>query len=140
MTVLTPSPPHHFLQDSWDRQENLYPRLWTCEESRETRLFERSKGPGWDGSLLSSLHFILERRAMPFRCPWCQSERTRRSKTRGFFEAFLAKLSVKPFRCYDCDCRFFHTRLNHKSKPIAKSSSFASLHAQPRTPAASLPK
>jgi predicted Zn-ribbon and HTH transcriptional regulator len=79
---------------------------------------------------------------MPFRCPWCQSERTRRSKTRGFFEAFLSKLSVKPFRCHDCDCRFFHTQFNHKSKatPIVKSSSFASLHTQPRTPAASLPK
>jgi predicted Zn-ribbon and HTH transcriptional regulator len=104
MTVLTPSPPHLFLQDSWDRQESFYPRLWTCEES-----------PGWDSSLLSSLHFILETRAMPFRCPWCQSERTRRSKTRGFFEAFLAKLSVKPFRCHDCDCRFFRTQPNHKS-------------------------
>jgi len=44
---------------------------------------------------------------MPFRCPWCQRERTRRSKTRGFFEAFLAELSVRPFRCHDCDYRFF---------------------------------
>ncbi len=57
MTALTPFLPHHFLQDSWDRQESLHPRLWTCEESRETRLFERSKSPGWDGSLLSSLSF-----------------------------------------------------------------------------------
>jgi predicted Zn-ribbon and HTH transcriptional regulator len=79
---------------------------------------------------------------MPFRCPWCQSERTRRSKTRGFFEAFLAKLSVKPFRCHDCDCRFFRTRLNHRSKPspLARPSSFASLHAPPVKPAAALPK
>jgi len=79
---------------------------------------------------------------MRFRCPWCQSERTRRSKTRGFFEAFLAKVAIKPFRCHDCDCRFFHTQFNHKSKPtqLAGPSSFASLQAQPTTPAASLPK
>jgi hypothetical protein len=79
---------------------------------------------------------------MPFRCPSCQSVRTRRSKTRGFFEAFLAKLTIKPFRCHDCDSRFFHSHANNKSKstPTLRSSSFASLHAQPRTPAASLPK
>ncbi len=79
---------------------------------------------------------------MPFRCPICQSERTRRSKTRGFFEAFLAKLTIKPFRCHDCDSRFFHSHASHKSKstPIGQSSSFASLHAQRGTPAASLQK
>jgi hypothetical protein len=34
----------------------------------------------------------------------------------------LAKLSVKPFRCHDCDCRFFRTQLNHKSNatPLAR--------------------
>jgi hypothetical protein len=35
--------------------------LSTWEERRETKLFEKSKGPGWGGSLLSSSPFILER-------------------------------------------------------------------------------
>jgi len=79
---------------------------------------------------------------MRFRCPSCQSERTRRSKTRGFFEAFLAKLTIKPFRSHDCDSRFFHSHVTRKSESVAMghSSSFASLHNQPRTPAVSLPK
>jgi predicted Zn-ribbon and HTH transcriptional regulator len=79
---------------------------------------------------------------MHFRCPNCQSERTRRSKTRGFFEAFLAKLTIKPFRCHDCDSRFFHSHANHKSESttLEQSNSFASLHNQPITPAVSLPK
>ena len=54
---------------------------------------------------------------MLFRCPLCQSKRTRRSKTRGFFEGFLAKLTIKPFRCLDCDSRFFRSTASLKSHP-----------------------
>ncbi len=41
-------------------------------------------------------------------CPQCQSEQTRRSKRRGFVERGpLTLLSFKPFRCGDCQHRFF---------------------------------
>jgi hypothetical protein len=135
--------PTRFLQDLLDRHESLHPRFWACEESSETRLFERSKRPGWDGSLLSSHpFFILERSVMLFRCPWCQSERTRRSKTRGFFEAFLARLTVRPFRCQDCDCRFFRRSASLRSHTGASvgSGPFSALRTTPETPAASQPK
>jgi len=134
--------PPHLLQDLRDRQESLYPQLWTCEESRETRLFERSKSPGWDGSLLSSYPSFWSGPVMPFRCPWCQSERTRRSKTRGFFEAFLAKLYIRPFRCHDCDCRFFRRSASLKSHPgmSVSPSRFSTLRTARGTPGVSLPK
>ena len=135
--------PARFLQDLRDRQKSFDPRLWTCEDRSETELFERSKSPGWDGSLRSSHpFFILERSVMPFRCPWCQSERTRRSKARGFFEAFLAKLSVRPFRCHDCDCRFFRLSASLKSHSgrSVNPGPFSTLRTPPGTPAASLPK
>jgi hypothetical protein len=41
-------------------------------------------------------------------CPKCQSKETRRSKRRGFFElGLLGLLPVLPFRCRDCDWRFY---------------------------------
>jgi len=52
---------------------------------------------------------------MALLCPWCQGERTRRCRTRGFFEGFLAKLIVQPFRCEHCDCRFFRWSPKRKS-------------------------
>jgi len=57
---------------------------------------------------------------MPFRCPWCHSGRIRRSKKRGFFEAFLAKLSVLPFRCERCDFRFFGKTAKLKPRTVSK--------------------
>jgi len=66
---------------------------------------------------------------MAFRCPWCQGERTRRSRTRGFFEGFLAKLTLRPFRCAHCDCRFFRWSPKRKSKSgvAAGASHFSGL-------------
>jgi hypothetical protein len=41
-------------------------------------------------------------------CPYCRSERTRRSKRRGFVERGpLTLISLKPFRCGDCGYRFY---------------------------------
>jgi hypothetical protein len=83
----------------------------------------------------------LGRSVMAFRCPWCQSERIRRSKTRGFLEAFLAKLSVRPFRCHVCDCRFFRRSAalkSHSGKSV--KAGFPTLRTPPITSAASLPK
>jgi hypothetical protein len=76
---------------------------------------------------------------MPVYCPWCLSDRTRRSKTRGFFEAFLAKLSVRPFRCHDCDCRFFRisARLKSRTGSSEGPGPFSTVQTSPRTPATS---
>jgi hypothetical protein len=44
----------------------------------------------------------------PRLCPKCQSNDTRRSKRRGFLElGLLGLLPVLPFRCKDCDWRFY---------------------------------
>jgi hypothetical protein len=42
------------------------------------------------------------------RCPQCRSKRTRRSKRKGFVERGpLTLLCLRPFRCEDCQHRFF---------------------------------
>ena len=47
-------------------------------------------------------------RANLMNCPHCHSERTRRSKRRGFVERGpLTLISLKPFRCGDCGYRFY---------------------------------
>lgn len=47
-------------------------------------------------------------RANLMNCPHCHSERTRRSKRRGFVERGpLTLISLKPFRCGDCRYRFY---------------------------------
>jgi hypothetical protein len=41
-------------------------------------------------------------------CPGCSGRRVRRSPRRGFFEETLLRLvRMRPYRCYDCDRRFF---------------------------------
>jgi DNA-directed RNA polymerase subunit RPC12/RpoP len=41
-------------------------------------------------------------------CPHCQSKATRRSKRRGTFElTVLSLIPMRPFRCEDCDRRFY---------------------------------
>jgi hypothetical protein len=79
---------------------------------------------------------------MPFRCPWYQSGRTRRSKETGFFEASLAKLSVPPLRCERCDYRFFGKGAKLKSRTGSSISAgpFSALQNPPEAPAVSLPK
>jgi predicted RNA-binding Zn-ribbon protein involved in translation (DUF1610 family) len=43
-----------------------------------------------------------------FHCPNCESEAIRRSKRRGFVErVFLRAALVWPYRCDDCDQRFW---------------------------------
>jgi hypothetical protein len=45
---------------------------------------------------------------VPALCPCCQSKAVRRSKRRGVFESTLLSLiHVRPFRCMDCDRRFY---------------------------------
>jgi uncharacterized protein YlaI len=41
-------------------------------------------------------------------CPYCQSKAVRRSVRRGMLElAILRLIPVRPFRCKDCDHRFY---------------------------------
>jgi predicted Zn-ribbon and HTH transcriptional regulator len=89
----------------------------------ETRLFEKSRGPGWDVFLLS-FKFYLGRLFMSTSCPACRSTRIHRSKTRGYFEGFVAKLSIRPYRCDDCDRRFFRRAAKRTSRPgpLAKAT------------------
>lgn len=41
-------------------------------------------------------------------CPYCQSKAVRRSMRRGMLElAILRLVPLRPFRCKDCDHRFY---------------------------------
>ncbi len=41
-------------------------------------------------------------------CPYCRSKVIRRSKRRGVVESsILSLISVRPFRCKECDRRFY---------------------------------
>lgn len=45
---------------------------------------------------------------MSVSCPYCQSKAIRRSMRRGMIEsAILRLIPVRPFRCKDCDHRFY---------------------------------
>jgi len=45
---------------------------------------------------------------VPVSCPHCQSKAIRRSKRRGVFElSILSMIPMRPFRCEDCDLRFY---------------------------------
>ena len=43
----------------------------------------------------------------PRLCPRCRSAATQRSRRRGVLEALLTFVPVRPFRCMDCDRRFY---------------------------------
>jgi len=41
-------------------------------------------------------------------CPYCQSKAIRRSMRRGMIESVILRLILlRPFRCKDCDHRFY---------------------------------
>ena len=45
---------------------------------------------------------------MPTHCPLCQSKNISKSKRRGLLESVVFTLiRVRPYRCQDCDLRFF---------------------------------
>ena len=64
---------------------------------------------------LSSLP-LLEKAAVSIWCPDCQSDQIRRSRTRGTVESLLAILLIRPYRCEECDYRFFCWSIQSKSK------------------------
>lgn len=58
----------------------------------------------------------LEKGKASISCPGCQSDLTRRSRTRGIVESLLVFLRIRPYRCDECDCRFFRWCVQHKSQ------------------------
>jgi len=51
-------------------------------------------------------------------CPNCQSSRIHRSKTKGVVEIVFATLLFRrPFRCEECDTRFFRWSITEKPRP-----------------------
>jgi hypothetical protein len=63
---------------------------------------------------------------VPTLCPHCHSKTIRRSKRRGLFElSLLSVIPVRPFRCDDCDRRFYALASaadQIQSKPVASRS------------------
>jgi hypothetical protein len=44
-------------------------------------------------------------------CPCCGSEEVTRSRRQGFFErSVLGMTSIRPYRCIDCDTRYYGRR------------------------------
>lgn len=44
-------------------------------------------------------------------CPCCGSEEVTRSRRQGFFERnFLGMTPIRPYRCMDCETRYFGRR------------------------------
>ena len=71
------------------------------------------EGPDW--VVFSAL---LERHAVSIRCPCCQSHQFYRSRTKGILESVMSRIFVRPYRCVDCDCRFFRWSLRAKSASV----------------------
>jgi hypothetical protein len=99
-----------------------------CEYPQPNR--ERSAGTqGWDfASVLGSAISAVVRRtgidmSTKRNCPQCRSIDTSRSHRRGTVERYvLAIIGVRPFRCLNCDARFYgfarsdeETSLNNKA-------------------------
>lgn len=59
---------------------------------------------------------FLKRRTVSISCPDCQSDLTRRSRTRGVVESLLAFLGIRPHRCEECDYRFFRWAVQHQPR------------------------
>lgn len=99
-----------------------------CDYPQPNR--ERSAGTqGWDfASVLGSAISAVVRRtgidmSTKRNCPHCRSMDTSRSHRRGTVERYvLAIIGVRPFRCLNCDARFYafarfdeETSLNNKA-------------------------
>ena len=55
----------------------------------------------------------------PLNCPACGSANIRRSQRRNVFENALRSLRLRPWRCLDCQERFFRFR-RRSSNPLPK--------------------
>jgi predicted Zn-ribbon and HTH transcriptional regulator len=67
---------------------------------------------------------VLDRSTRPMRgvsvairCPDCHSGHIHRSRTKGVLESvLLATVCLRPFRCEDCDLRFFRWSMEKQSR------------------------
>jgi hypothetical protein len=55
----------------------------------------------------SSFLPLLEKAEVSIWFPDCRSDQIHRSRTRGTIESLLAILLIRPYRCEECDYRFF---------------------------------
>jgi hypothetical protein len=56
---------------------------------------------------------------MQITCPNCRSSLNHRSRTKGIVETFLLPLIfMRPFRCEECDDRFFRCSVSEKPGPV----------------------
>jgi hypothetical protein len=59
--------------------------------------------------------FRITNEAESVHCPNCCSKKVRRSRRNGVFEKTLLKvLGVRPYRCKECDERYFGVRLQRE--------------------------
>jgi hypothetical protein len=54
-------------------------------------------------------------------CPRCRSLSVRRSVRRNFVEKVWSLAGQYPYRCYDCDTRFFAYRIPHEEEQVMAS-------------------
>ena len=52
----------------------------------------------------------------PLNCPSCGSANVRRSQRRNVFEHALYGLRLRPWRCLDCQARFFRVRTRQPNR------------------------
>lgn len=97
------------------------PRNFILVEGREQRDSSLRRSIG----LLGILLFSFRTPAMPIHCLSCHSKHIHRSKTRGTLEHLLGLLALRPYRCEECDYRFFYySRLSAgRHKPASERHS-----------------
>ena len=68
---------------------------------------------------------LAEAKANSLICPRCGGRATRRSHRKGLIEliAYYA-LFLSPYRCSDCDHRFFRSRFSHPKNPPDRHGAF----------------
>jgi hypothetical protein len=56
------------------------------------------------------------------RCHGCGSTHVRRSAPRGL-EILMALLLIRPYRCLECDCRYYGFIFSKRARPLTESQS-----------------
>jgi hypothetical protein len=66
-------------------------------------------------------------------CPRCRSRSVRRSVRRNFVEKLWSLGGRYPYRCYDCQTRFFAYHLPHEDRPDPKVDADATEERREKT-------
>jgi hypothetical protein len=67
-------------------------------------------------------------------CPDTQSDQVHRSTTRGIVECLQAVRLIRPYRCEECDWRFFRRPIRHKTKTARLAKRTNARHCNLLTP------